>query len=201
VARLPFPDVPPGPLRKLLEELHKLHARAGWPSTRELARGQQFSHTAVHDLFTKVDHAPKLPVLLAVVDRLAALAPRAHAEETLDRFDALWWTQLEEAETPFDPRIRKSSTHDSMLVLNRGVLNLGRPKDQLDVLTERELEVLALVAAGMRNEQIARQLQTTPATISGYNAAIYSKLGITSQGVLAREEVGAIFRQLRLHGA
>jgi hypothetical protein len=92
VAKLPFPDVSPGPLHELLEELHKLHARAGWPSVRELARGQNFSHTAVHELFTKSIGDRKLPVLLSVVEKLAKLAPRVDQEATLDKFDQLWDT-------------------------------------------------------------------------------------------------------------
>jgi hypothetical protein len=90
VAKLPFPDAAPGPLRELLEELHNLHARAGWPSVRELARGQNFSHTAVHELFTKPTGDRKWPVLSRVVEKLASLAPRVDQEATLDKFDQLW---------------------------------------------------------------------------------------------------------------
>jgi EAL domain-containing protein (putative c-di-GMP-specific phosphodiesterase class I) len=82
--------LPPGPLADLMRELHDLHARAGWPSTRQLARGQRFSHTAVHDLFTKTTEPPRLPVLHRVVEQLAELAPRTDAESVLDRFDTLW---------------------------------------------------------------------------------------------------------------
>jgi hypothetical protein len=90
VARLPFPDVQPGPLRELLNELHRLHARAGWPSVRELARGQNFSHTAVHELFTKPTGDRKWTVLSKVVEKLARLAPRMDQEATLKKFDQLW---------------------------------------------------------------------------------------------------------------
>jgi hypothetical protein len=57
---------------------------------RELAKGQNFSHTAVHELFTKPTNARKLPVLLVVVGKLASLAPRVDVEEMLDKFDRLW---------------------------------------------------------------------------------------------------------------
>ena len=33
---LPRPDVPPGPQRELVDALHDLHHRAGWPSLRLL---------------------------------------------------------------------------------------------------------------------------------------------------------------------
>src|SRR5687768_739293 len=86
-----MPDVPYGNLRGLVEALHELHARAGWPSTRELARGRNFSHTAVHDLFTKTTAgAPKLTVLLDVVERLASMARRVDVDQTLDKFESKW---------------------------------------------------------------------------------------------------------------
>ena len=86
-----MPDVPPGNLRALVEALHELHARAGWPSTRELSKGRNFSHTAVHDLFTKTTAAaPRPTVLLDVVERLASISRRLKVSQTIDRFDSLW---------------------------------------------------------------------------------------------------------------
>jgi hypothetical protein len=74
-----------------VEALHELHARAGWPSTRELSKGRNFSHTAVHDLFTKTTTAvPRLTVLLDVVERLALLSRRLDVSQTIDRLDSLW---------------------------------------------------------------------------------------------------------------
>src|SRR5215213_10033532 len=91
-----MPDIPPGNLLTLMEALHALHARAGWPSTRQMAQGQEFSHTAVHDLFTKTDTAaPRLPVLLAVVAYLVRLDPRRlDVDAEIDRFDAMWQQAL-----------------------------------------------------------------------------------------------------------
>ena len=86
-----MPDVPPGNLRTLVEALHEIHARAGWPGTRQLSKGRDFSHTAVHDLFTKTTTAaPRPTVLLDVVERLASISRRLEVDETIDRFDLLW---------------------------------------------------------------------------------------------------------------
>ena len=90
VARLPFPKVDSEPLYNLLRKLHLLHARAGWPSTRELARGQSFSHTAVHQMFTSATQEPRFPVLYAVVSELARRAPLSDEIGLLDEFDELW---------------------------------------------------------------------------------------------------------------
>ena len=85
-----MPELPEGPLRELVRELHDLHARAGWPGTRRIADGRDFSHTAVHELFTKTATPPRLPLLLAVVETLCSLAPRVETESTLDKFDRMW---------------------------------------------------------------------------------------------------------------
>jgi hypothetical protein len=140
MGKLRRPELPPGPLDELVRELHALHARAGWPSTRELARGQNFSYTAVHDLFTKTTtEPPKLPVLHRVVERLATMAPRTDLEKTLDRFDALWLAAdknpvlnstkaaVEEIElTPATELISPESLGAHVEGLERGVFDLVR---------------------------------------------------------------------------
>jgi hypothetical protein len=57
VSALPRPDLPPGPHRDLVVELHELHHRAGWPSLRTLAARTGVSHTTVSKVFS----APALP--------------------------------------------------------------------------------------------------------------------------------------------
>jgi len=54
---LPRPDLPPGPPRDLINALHDLHHRAGWPSLRTLARACGVSHTTVSKTFS----SPTLP--------------------------------------------------------------------------------------------------------------------------------------------
>jgi DNA-binding NarL/FixJ family response regulator len=51
------------------------------------------------------------------------------------------------------------------------------PTDRLKVLTERELEVLELVARGLTNQQIAEQLHVSPATAKTHVARLLMKLG------------------------
>jgi DNA-binding NarL/FixJ family response regulator len=48
-------------------------------------------------------------------------------------------------------------------------------------LTRREAEVLSLVAAGLRNAEIADRLYLTPKTVSHHLSAIYAKLGVDSR--------------------
>ncbi len=46
------------------------------------------------------------------------------------------------------------------------------------LLTARELVILRLIAAGLRNQEIARQLFISPATVKRHIANIYGKLGV-----------------------
>jgi DNA-binding NarL/FixJ family response regulator len=48
-------------------------------------------------------------------------------------------------------------------------------------LTERELEVLRLVAQGLTDAQVADALVVSPRTVNAHLRSIYSKLGITSR--------------------
>jgi DNA-binding CsgD family transcriptional regulator/tetratricopeptide (TPR) repeat protein len=52
---------------------------------------------------------------------------------------------------------------------------------QPDALTERELEVLSLVAEGLSNREIASRLVLALGTVKWYISEVYSKLGVTSR--------------------
>ena len=52
MSALPRPDLPPGAHRDLVEALHDLHHRAGWPSLRTLAKAAACSHTTVSKVFS-----------------------------------------------------------------------------------------------------------------------------------------------------
>lgn len=96
MGRLAFPDIPEGPLRALLVDLHRLHARAGRPSLDEMTKRQdrspkeRFGRDSIHRLFSDCREAPKLPLLLEVVRILATMAPGVDIEQACDKFDQLW---------------------------------------------------------------------------------------------------------------
>ena len=48
-------------------------------------------------------------------------------------------------------------------------------------LTPREIEVVRLVAQGLTNAQVARELVVTSRTVNAHLTAIYAKLGVTSR--------------------
>ena len=57
------------------------------------------------------------------------------------------------------------------------------PQPLIDPLSERELEILALIAAGLKNKEIAEQLVISLNTVLYHNKNIYSKLGVRKRAL------------------
>ena len=53
-------------------------------------------------------------------------------------------------------------------------------------LTAREFEVLRLVARGLTNAQVARELFLSPRTVSAHLRSVYHKLGVSSRSAATR---------------
>jgi DNA-binding NarL/FixJ family response regulator len=53
-----------------------------------------------------------------------------------------------------------------------------RQRGPLDELSDRERDVLALMAEGRSNAAIAQRLFVTPKTVEAHTASIFSKLGL-----------------------
>ena len=53
-------------------------------------------------------------------------------------------------------------------------------------LTAREVEVLHLVAQGLTDAQIAKQLVISPRTVNSHLTSIYNKLGVDSRTAATR---------------
>ena len=68
---------------------------------------------------------------------------------------------------------------------------MRRAPSPIDRLTARERSVLALLAEGLSNKQIARQLDLTEGTVKGYVSQVLDKLGVadrTQAALLAHKE-------------
>lgn len=66
----------------------------------------------------------------------------------------------------------------------------GGTQDPLDALTDREREVLHLVAAGQSSTEIGARLFLSPRTVEAHRAAVLRKLGLKSRAELIRWAVG-----------
>lgn len=80
-------------------------------------------------------------------------------------------------DTPLDPRVAR------VLVADRAALGTAQ-------LSEREREVLALVASGLSNKHIARRLGIVEATVKTHLTSIFTRIGAsdrTQAAIWARE--------------
>lgn len=79
--------------------------------------------------------------------------------------------------TPLSPRVASLIVHRARAVAG-GVEAAARTAA---ALTGREREVLCLVAQGLDNSEIARELYLSPTTVKRHVSAILSKLGVTNR--------------------
>ena len=63
--------------------------------------------------------------------------------------------------------------------------SVEKSKTATDLLSSREMDVAQLVARGMRNKEIARELGLTEGTVKFYMHRIYQKLDIDSRATVA----------------
>ncbi|KWV92480.1 MULTISPECIES: response regulator transcription factor [unclassified Erythrobacter] len=72
----------------------------------------------------------------------------------------------------------------------------GGKVDITGLLTARERDVVGLVANGLTNKEIARQLQISPATVKVHVERIISKLGVSD-----RTQAAVLVTQIGQHGS
>ena len=90
-----------------------------------------------------------------------------------DRGDEAAATQVFAAAAELFEQIGARADADLVLHNTQSVLPAG--------LTEREVEVLRLIAAGLTNNEIAVELYLSPKTISRHLSNIFTKIGVTSR--------------------
>ncbi len=84
-------------------------------------------------------------------------------------------------------RLRSLGERD-IPVVRRGPISTTRANPA--GLTQREVEVLLLVAEGLRNPEIAARLYLTPKTVSHHLTSVYGKLGVSTRTEAARAARG-----------
>jgi DNA-binding CsgD family transcriptional regulator len=72
-------------------------------------------------------------------------------------------------------------THCSVATLAAALVPGIQAQQTFGDLTDRERQVLGLVARGLAGKQVARQLGISPKTVEQHKSRIFSKLGVSNQ--------------------
>jgi DNA-binding NarL/FixJ family response regulator len=105
-------------------------------------------------------HGDRLPILFVSADRI----------EASDRVAGLL--------VGADDYIVKPVAADELVARVRSQLARGADSTTPGTLTDREREVLGLLAAGLGPQEIGRELSISPKTVATHVEHIYSKLGV-----------------------
>jgi len=110
-------------------------------------------------------------------DRRAATRAASHARHTLgeDAFAQAW------------QQGQRLTLDDAIAYIARKGGGRNRPATGWGSLTPTELEVVRLVAEGLRNDAIAQRLFIAPGTVKAHLSHIFTKLGITTRAELAAQ--------------
>ena len=76
-------------------------------------------------------------------------------------------------------------THAPVATLAAALAPGSRSPDAAATLTEREQEVLRLIAKGRSGKQVAKQLGISPKTVERHKTRIFAKLGVPNQAAAA----------------
>ncbi|AZN29805.1 response regulator transcription factor [Flaviflexus salsibiostraticola] len=90
--------------------------------------------------------------------------------------------------------IRRAARGETVLAPDLATRVLRAMRNPLPSLTKRELDVLRLVATGLTNREIARELFVTEATVKSHLVHIFTKLGVDSRSraIHVAQETGLV---------
>ena len=72
------------------------------------------------------------------------------------------------------------------------LLRRGRERNPLDALTEREREILSLMAQGYSNDSICHQLVISRRTVESHVSSVFAKLGIVESPESSRRVLAVL---------
>jgi LuxR family maltose regulon positive regulatory protein len=78
-------------------------------------------------------------------------------------------------------RIYAQKILDAFSLTSLAGIPASQPAKLIEALTERELEVLQLIALGQTNQEVAGQLIVSPGTVKAHTASIYRKLDVANR--------------------
>jgi predicted ATPase/DNA-binding NarL/FixJ family response regulator len=134
--------------------------------------------TGVSDFLIKTDEAEQAAAYLAMVAQHPASEPptRRRADQLLQRVKPSGEIiDLDTAAQRLCDYLKLPKAY-SLTQNSRGIKQAS-----IDALSEREIEILRLLAEGLTNEQIAEKLVLVVGTVKSHNHHIFSKLGVSNR--------------------
>jgi two-component system response regulator NreC len=127
------------------------------------------------------ERSPGTQIVVLTMQREAAFAREAM------RAGALGYILKEAADEELVKAVRLAARGETYLQPELGARIAAEPEQRQDHdLTEREVEVLRLIALGHTNTEIAEQLYLSVRTVESHRAHIQQKLGLTKRAALVR---------------
>jgi len=155
------------------------HTTEGLEAAVELKRELPALGVLVLSQYVETRHAVDL---LAGANRGVGYLLKERITRSSELVDAL--RRIAQGETVVDPEVVRT------------VFDAPRAADPLDRLTEKEREVLALVAEGYSNDRIAERLGVTARTVETHTSRIFAKLDLEADPATHRR-VLAVLAHLR----
>jgi two-component system, NarL family, response regulator NreC len=125
------------------------------------------------------ERSPTTQIVVLTMQREAAFAREAI------RAGALGYILKEAADEELVKAVRLAARGETYLQPELGARIAAEPEQRQDHdLTEREVEVLRLIALGHTNSEIAEQLYLSVRTVESHRAHIQQKLGLTKRAAL-----------------
>jgi two-component system, NarL family, response regulator NreC len=127
------------------------------------------------------ERSPNTQIVVLTMQKEAAFAREAM------RAGALGYILKDAADEELVRAVRMAAEGQTYLQPELGARMAAEPVDERDHdLSEREVEVLRLIALGRTNNEIAEQLYLSVRTIESHRSHIQQKLGLTTRADLVR---------------
>jgi DNA-binding NarL/FixJ family response regulator len=129
--------------------------------------------------------APQLPVLILSMHRQVSYATRAL------KTGALGYVSKDSAREHLVPAIRKLARGERFLMpqfaesMAFGVLDPGQ-RSRHEALSDREFQVLSLIAAGKPPREIAAELNVSVKTVGSHRARLLEKMGLKNNAEIVQ---------------
>jgi len=134
------------------------------------------------EAFREAINLPLPPVLQVLNKQIVATAHAHLGEEAF----AVAWLAGRSMTLQHVLATRERSTLPAETVHHPPNAGVSPPQANPAGLTTREVEVLRLVAQGMTNEQMAKQLVISPRTVNTHLTSIFSKIGVSTRSAATR---------------